>query len=79
MNDIVSIRPDSNDISSPFVSITNRHYEQVKDRRDRAAAQKRAKRKRRLDTLSLILAALITVACTAGVTYLFCALLTKAY
>ncbi len=79
MNDIVTIRPDTDDISSPFVAITNRHYEQVKDRRNRAASQKRAKRKRRLDTLSLILAALVTVACTAGVTYLFCALLTKAY
>lgn len=79
MNDIVSIRPDTDELSSPFVSITNRHYEQVKERRDRAASQKRAKRKRRLDTLSLILAALVTVACTAGVTYLFCALLTRTY
>jgi len=57
MNDIVTIRPDIDDISSPFVAITNRHYEQIRDRRDRTAAQQRAKRKRRLDTLSLILAA----------------------
>lgn len=76
MNDIVSIQPDPDELSSPFVTITNRHYEQVKKRRDLAVSQKRAKRRKRLDTVSAVLAAIGVVACAVGVTYLCYMLLT---